>query len=414
VILKEVGDRLKLKANTTEFKINCMDTNFTPSAEQIAQTKQKIDAYIHSIDANPDHRSGAYPYYQFHEAGEAIRGTVLIFHGFSNKPHQMWRLADYLFYNGCNVYQANVAGHAFIPADKYWPQVDLKPEIANPLREKVQNDPVLQNFFANLAADPGTFRRPGYRQQIALVSRLVTIEHRLLDIMKAIELDDDPDFEEYFISSDMNYLKDARDRLAELDAMPGPIYTIGLSVGGAVALGLAADKPERIKRVVAYAPLLKVYGVERRQYVMLAGPLDISESGWDPALRFPVGCLTGADRFGSFVRNPNNITTLRDIPTFLVLTQNEDAADIDTNQEFFEDIGGDRKGHRCYVYTSGDMVPHPMVDPTEVSQQMSNRFWQSLYQETFHFLTAGEIDSGNMSNVDQDPNLPQVPPLERK
>ncbi len=212
----------------------------------------------------------------------------------------------------------------------------------------------------------------------------------------------------------MNYLKDARDRLAELDAMPGPIYTIGLSVGGSVALGLAADKPERIKRVVAYAPLLKVYGVERRQYVMLAGPLDISESGWDPALRFPVGCLTGADRFGSFVRNPNNITTLRDIPTFLVLTQNEDAADIDTNQEFFEDIGGDRKGHRCYVYSSGDMVPHPMVDPTEVSQQMSNRFWQSLYQETFHFLTAGEIDSGNMSNVDQDPNLPQVPPLERK
>ena len=124
-----------------------------------------------------------------------------------------------------------------------------------------------------------------------------------------------------------------------------------------------------------------------------------------------MGCLTGADRFGGFVRKPNNIATLRNIPTFLVLTQNEDAADLDTNQEFFENIGGDRNGHRCYLYSSGDMVPHPMVDPTEVSQQMSNRFWQSLYQETFHFLTAGEIDPDNMSNLDQDPNLPQVPPV---
>lgn len=385
-----------------------MATYFTPSTQQITETKQKIDAYIQSIDANPDRRSGAYPYYLFHEAGEEIRGTVLMFHGFSAKPHQMWRLADYLFQNGFNVYQVTLAGHNFIPADKYWPQVDLKPEIAIPLREKVQKDPVLQNFFANLAAEPNNFRRPSYRHQIGLVARLLKIEPRLFDIIKAIELNDDPDFDEYFVSSHLNYLQDARDRLAELDAMPGPIYTIGLSVGGAVALGLAADKPERIKRVVAYAPLLKVYGIERRQYVMLAGPLDISELGWEPSLRFPVGCFTAADRFGGFVRHPHNVNILRNIPTFLVLTQNEDAADIETNQEFFEDIGGERKGHRYYLYPSRDLVPHPMVDPTEVSQQMSNRFWQSLYQETFRFLTVGNVDNPNMGNVEQDPNLPQV------
>lgn len=388
-----------------------MDTYFTPTAEQINQTKQKIDAYIQSIDANSEHRAGAYPYYQFHEAGEQIRGTVLIFHGFSGKPHQMWRLADYLFRNGFNIYQATLAGHAYSLPDKYWPQIDLKPEIAIPLREKVQQDPVLQNFFANVLANGDNFRRPGYQQQIGLVARLLKIEPRLLDIIKSLEVQDDRDFDKYFISSHLNYLNDATDRLAELEAMPGPVYPIGLSVGGAVALGLAAKNPDRIKRVVTYAPLLKIYGTERRQYVMLAGPLDISELGWDPALRFPVGCFTAADRFGGFVLHPKNVNIFRNVPTFLVLTENEDAADIDTNQELFKDMGGETKGHRYYLYPSSDLVPHPMVDPTEVSQQMSNRFWQSLYQETFRFLTAGEVDYQNMSNVEQDPNLPQVPPV---
>ncbi|HEY9849743.1 MAG TPA: alpha/beta hydrolase [Leptolyngbyaceae cyanobacterium] len=393
------------------FNMKGMNIKFTPTPEEITQTKQKIDAYIQSIDANPDHRAGAYPYYLFHPAGETIYGTALIFHGFSAKPHQMWRLADYLFRNGFNVYQATLAGHAFIPPDKYWPQVDLKPEIAIPLREKVRQDPVLQNFFANLANSSSGFVRPDFHQNIALVARLLKIEPRLLDIIKAIELNNDPDFDRYFISSHMNYLTDARERLTELDAMPGPVYTIGLSVGGSVALGLAADQPNRVKKVVTYAPLLEIYGEERERYVNLAGPLDISELGWDPELRFPVGCFTAASRFGGFVRTPKNVQTLRSIPTFMVLTENEDAADIKTNQLFFEALGGERRGHQFYLYPAGDMVPHPLVDPTEVSQGMSNRFWQSLYQETYRFLTNGEVDESNMSNLEQNTDLPQVPPI---
>ena len=52
-----------------------------------------------------------------------------------------------------------------------------------------------------------------------------------------------------------------------------------------------------------------------------------------------------------------------------------------------------------------------MAEPNTVSQGMTNRFWQSLYQETYRFLTAGEINPGNMSTIDQDPDLPQVAPL---
>jgi len=387
------------------------NTNTAPTAEQLDQTKREIAAHVASIDANPDRRSGAYPYYLFHEPGQTIHGTVLMFHGFSAKPHQMWRLAEYLFQNGFNVYQATLAGHAFALPDKYWPQVDLKPEIATPLRQKVQRDPVLQNYFANLAANPSDRRSPSATQRIALMARLLAIEPRLLDIVQAITQPDDPDFERYFISSHLNYLSEAKARLAELDALPGPIYTVGLSVGGAVALSLAATRPDRIDRVVTYAPLLKVYGEEHRQYVNLAGPLDIKELGWDPSLQFPVGALTAADRFGSaFVLDSKQIRTLQNVPTFLVLTENEDAADIKTNQTFFHKIGGIQRGHYSYLYPAQDLVPHPMVDPTEVSQGMSNRFWQSLYQETFRFLTQGTVNLKNMSNLEQLTDLPLVSP----
>ncbi|OLP17155.1 alpha/beta hydrolase [Leptolyngbya sp. 'hensonii'] len=381
-----------------------------PTPEQIQQAQQAISAYVQEIDANPERRDGAYPYALFHEAGQPIFGTVLMFHGFSAKPHQMWRLADYLFQNGFNVYQVTLAGHASINPGKNWPQVDLRPEIADPLKQKIQADPVLQNYLNNQMANPQSGQNPSYMQRIALMHRLLKIEPRLLDIKQAIEKSDDPDFDRYFISSHMNYLIEARRCLEQLASIPGPVYTVGLSVGGATALGLAADQPDRIQRTVAYAPLLKVYGEENRQYVNLAGPLDIKEVGWDPNLQFPLGAFTAADRFGSaFVLKWDNVEILSRIPTFLVLTENEDAADIETNKQFFKSIGGDSKGHRHYLYPTSDLVPHPMVDPTEVSQNMSNRFWQSLYQETYRFLTTGDIDPANLGNVEQNPELPIVP-----
>jgi len=387
-----------------------MSLPIVPTADQIAQTRHAIDTYIQTVDANPDRRVGAYPYYLFHEPGEAIQGTVMLFHGFSAKPHQMWRLADYLFRNGFNVYQPSIAGHTLINPAKNWCQVDLKPQYAEPLKKKVQEDPILSNYFKNLADNPNSFSRPDSVQQMALIARLMTLEPRLPDIVKSLETTDDPDFDKYFISSHDRYLTDAESRLTELDAMPGDLYTVGLSVGGAVAVALASARPDRVQRVVAYAPLLKIYGEERRQYVNLAGPLDISESGWDANLRFPVGALTAVDRFGSsVVLSEKSIQVLKEVPTFLVLTENEDAADIQTNKDFYQQIGGDDHGNAFYLYEAQDLVPHPMIDPTEVSQNMSNRFWQSLYQETFRFLTTGRASAVNLKSLEQDADLPIVP-----
>ncbi|MDX2232547.1 MAG: alpha/beta hydrolase-fold protein [Leptolyngbyaceae cyanobacterium bins.349] len=384
---------------------------FSPTAAQLDQTRQAIAAYVDRIRQHPDQRAGAYPYYLLHEPGQPVYGTVMMFHGFSARPHQMWRLADYLFRNGFNVYQSAIAGHVYVNPAQNWPQVDLQPAIAAPLKEKVQQDPVLGTYLKNVMTNPEGFTRPNRLQRMALIARMVAIEPRLLDIVKSLELANDPDFDRYFISSHMNYLTDAEARLAELVALPGPVFTVGLSVGGAVALGLAAAHPERVKQVVAYAPLLRIYGDDRRRYINLAGPLDITESGWDPNLRFPVGCLTAADRFGcSYVMSGASVRSLQDTPVFLTLTENEDAADIETNTTFFDKLGGSRNGNFLHLYPAKDLVPHPMIDPTEVSQGMSNRFWQSLYQETYRFLTTGTVNLTNLSSLEQNSDLPPVPP----
>ena len=390
--------------------------NVTPTADAYAQACQCIDLYIQTIAQSPDNRAGAFPYYTFHQPNEPIRGTVLMFHGFSAKPAQMWRLADYLFNNGYNVYQATLAGHAYSIPDRYWPQVDLKPEIADPLRAKVQHDPVLASFLANLAAaESGAAQSLNPVQMAGVIARLNVIEPRLFEIIAAIEDPQQPDFDRYFDSSHLAYLEDASARLADLASLPGPIYTVGLSVGGAAALAVAATHPTRVEGVVAYAPLLRVYGADREKYVNLAGPLDFREVGWDQ-LRFPLGCFTAANCFGRFVRSPDLTIPLISVRTLLVLTENEDAADIETNQQFSKTLSGglfhhSSAPHELYTYPKSDLVPHPMVDPQEISQGMSNSFWQSLYQETFRFLAHGQFNPETMSRFEQDSSLPQVPPV---
>jgi alpha-beta hydrolase superfamily lysophospholipase len=126
-----------------------------PTLEQINRTKSAIDTHIASLNQHADRREGALPYYLFHEPGKPIRGTVMLFHGFSAKPHQMSRLAEYLFQNGFNIYQPSIAGHALVNPAKNWAQVDLKPEYADPLKQKVQNDAILQGFIRNFFNHPG-------------------------------------------------------------------------------------------------------------------------------------------------------------------------------------------------------------------------------------------------------------------
>eukprot|EP00168_Porphyra_purpurea_P006101 TRINITY_DN1739_c0_g1_i1.p5 TRINITY_DN1739_c0_g1~~TRINITY_DN1739_c0_g1_i1.p5 ORF type:complete len:116 (-),score=38.59 TRINITY_DN1739_c0_g1_i1:283-630(-) len=107
-----------------------------------------------------------------------------------------------------------------------------------------------------------------------------------------------------------------------------------------------------------------------------------------------------------------------------MLTENEDAADIPTNRAFFASVangagagrtsgpvgdGGADGGHVLGWYPRSARVPHPMVDPTEVSQGMSNAFWGSLVQEAHRFFTTGRVDGAHLASTEAANGLPPPP-----
>jgi pimeloyl-ACP methyl ester carboxylesterase len=175
----------------------------------------------------------------------------------------------------------------------------------------------------------------------------------------------------WFESQDLDYLREAEARLKEVHALPGPIFTVGLSMGGAVSLALAAAHPDKIAKTAVFSPLLKVENQQNRVFCILAGPLGAQESGWYPDMPFSLGCFVAVDAFGHFVRSNNNhVNVLAKIPTFVVLTEIDDSADVTAAEKFITGlrscagIGG--PPHLSSIYPTSENVPHPMVDPTEV------------------------------------------------
>ncbi|CAK9203323.1 unnamed protein product [Sphagnum troendelagicum] len=377
--------------------------------EHLSLARAEMDKFIEPIQQHPDKREGALPYYLLHKEGEHVYGTVLMFHGFAASTGQMARLAQYLFENGFNVYQPALCGHYYNNPAKYWPKVDLKPKMKEAVQQKLKADPELSAIINS------------FKTITDLTTEMVNIvEERLAvgdpELFQAISDEDYTEtFYKWFESQDLDYLREAEARLKEVHALPGPIFTVGLSMGGAVSLALAAAHPDKIAKTAVFSPLLKVENQQNRVFCILAGPLGAQESGWYPDMPFSLGCFVAVDAFGHFVRSNNNhVNVLAKIPTFVVLTEIDDSADVTAAEKFITGlrscagIGG--PPHLSSIYPTSENVPHPMVDPTEVSQGTTNRYWTTLYQETFRFLTQGTVHTENLHKLSQDPGLPQVHP----
>ncbi len=73
----------------------------------------------------------------------------------------------------------------------------------------------------------------------------------------------------WFESQHLDYLHEAEARLQEVNALPGPVFTVGLSMGGAVSLALAALHPDKIAKTAIFSPLLKVLCLHLEKCVII-------------------------------------------------------------------------------------------------------------------------------------------------
>ena len=349
--------------------------NNSSASNSLRKAFQSHEQRMSSIRSNPVYKSefGSEPYLKLHEEGTAVKGSVVVFHGFSAKPVQQNRFVDYLFNQGYHVYNASVAGH-------YLKNLTTEAEV-----DVFQVTEQLQKAGVAL-------------KQNQTVSWPYRAEGR--DPVAA-------------------YKKEIDETWKVARFLPKPLYVAGLSVGATQAIAMAAQYPE-IRKIVAYAPLLKIEPKQRTRLKTANAGIKVARVAkanlkpidgwfaWDPANQFPVGAFWGAEDFGEdVVDNAPGAIVANDQKVFLVTTHHEDAADTKVSESFFGKVGGaGRKGNFHFHYDEAMRVPHPVNAVDQRSQAMVNHYYRTLFQETVRFLENGYIKARRLKLQDYNSNIP--------
>jgi hypothetical protein len=409
-----------------------------------------------SLRGDPGHRNSYALLHTELEGGKLpdVRGTVVLFHGYSNKPHQMSLLGQYLFQAGYNVYIPALAGHLFAPGVDAWPRTRFNPTLqANAMKRLAELTAPGGATPAQLAAlaeakglidqitkaQQGGVAAPGStapdpKELLATATRLsdaigpitgaggasVTLLQALGSLLHPRAAG--AGLGVTFTSEHEAYIDDARARLNEIAPLPGPLYIGGLSVGGAIALRVVQDLTdpaysglfakglaEKLEAgaVVAYAPLLQVFDAQKRAVILAKGPFDTDEFSYPGGDSFKLSSFTANDVFGATVKE-GPVDHFAKVRTLAVLTTNEDAADLETNEAFFKRVQDDGKGAVTFIrYTGPTAVPHAMIRPKD-TEPRENRYWQRIYQETLRFIDRGQVDQAAAHSDFQGKDMPEL------
>lgn len=436
-----------------------------PNANEVNLTMGRISAYIDDInnrasEGDSSRRVEIYrntggtpePYCLFHKPLEPIYGTVILFHGFNDRPQQQAALASYLFHSGFNVYNAFLVNHWRVPGTAFWPKTAYRLDVLERVKtelEKPENAAaiaVLKNHLESPNtspehAQPGTLDEEdtGILDQILAPAGLSSS-----DIKDAWTDPGGPSFRKLFNFDNGNlnsptpdfltFITDAQARLDDLKAMPGPVFISGLSVGGAVVLGLAeaevAANPDprnrRIRGVISQAGWLKSISDDTQSQVMLVGPLDdkVTAAGgsypisWpNHKVEFSPASIAATAALGSYVTREQRVAALATVRTAFITTNVEVSADNKAVKKLFDAMNAGIPNYHQYVeYPAGHNVGHAMTDPENYRGEEAagsggnhwNVYWRTLYQEIFRFYTTGKIDQRQLFSKEQDNALPRV------
>ena len=424
-----------------------------PTDAQLATAMHKISVHLDRVNSIPGdmRRHETYsqssrgqtpePYCLFHAAGKAVYGTVVLFHGFNDRPHQQAKLASYLFHNGFNVYNVFLANHMMVPGTQHWPKTVYKPEVLATLQRKLgapENQAVLQPLLPRIQAGEALSN-----DDLAALDRVLSPELSV-DTLKSAWTDPGGQaWQKLFLtrtpaaneslaqasaSSDfMDFVRDASARIADLDSLPGPVFVGGLSVGGTVALAAAAaDGGRRVRAVMSHAPWLQSIEPKNNLQVMLAGPLDekIALAGgqypiaWaNHQIAFSPASIAADLALGAWTARPENVRKLATIPTAQIVTDDEDSADNTASGALHAAFTMEPRVapmHVRFAYPKSLHVGHAMTDPENYVDGPAdtrgwNQYWRTLYQESFRFYTTGTISPDNVGQKRPDANVPTPP-----
>ncbi|MFO0680267.1 MAG: hypothetical protein U0169_27335 [Polyangiaceae bacterium] len=419
----------------------------TPSDEDLGRAMKKIAAYTSRINAeipasarrrerySAAHRGEAFePYCLFHKAGQATYGTVVLFHGFNDRPYQQAKLASYLFHAGFNVYNAFLATMTTNEGTKSWPKTTYRPEVLATVQGKLQNpanvatlQPILPRIQSGALTD----------QDLLAIDGVLAPELSIANLKNAWTHPGGDDFKKLFNFHEpkaneslydtakqadfLQYVRDAKERLDDLADIPGPMFVGGLSVGGALAVALAeTDGGRRVRGVMSHAPWFQSLEPKNNLQIMLGGPLD--ENATMIGAPYPIvwenhqipmspANIAANLALGAWSAMPANVATLARIPTAFITTDAEDSADNVATGKLLGALQSDPRVAALHVaanYPANLNVGHALTDPENYTADKWNHFYRTLYQESFRFYTTGTVSQKNLVSKAQDDALPKA------
>lgn len=398
------------------------------------------------------------PYCLFHEPKKKVYGTVVLFHGFNDRPVQQAKLASYLFHNGFNVYNVHVAFHYLVPGTAHWPRTVYRDEILKSTMAKLavaKASPTYAPIFAKIASTfaEGKSLADFSADDIAKIDEVLQQQPNPISTQLIAAAWADPTsaaFQQLFKSSSPKaapttpelvlaaaqaadftaFITEARARIAEVKGL-GPIFLGGLSMGGAVALAAAEDDGgTNVKAVVAHAPWLKAVGASNNSQTSLLGPLDSQINALKPGaypmkwsnqqIEFSPASIAADLALGSWIGG--HAARLVPIPTAMIVTEAEKSADNEASGMLHLALAQGAQGRVPHVraaYPAADLVGHALTDPENYPRENEepgnvehwNVRWRQLYQESFRFYTTGTISEANLLQADariQDSTVPAV------
>lgn len=440
-----------------------------PSEAAVNAAMAKVGAHVAAIRAiDPskrrterfsDKHRGEFsePYCLFHAATKPVYGTVVLFHGFNDRPLQQAKLASYLFHSGFNVYNVHLAFHYLVPGTENWPRTVYQPAMLAANAQKLKS-PSLQPIIARLALKFSEGNTPTLSDLTA--ADLTEINTALAQppfpissetFAKAWANPTSTDFKTLFVTPNsaappktageilaaaqtadyMSFITEARARISEVAEL-GPVFLGGLSVGGALALAAAADDGgKNVKGTMAHAPWLKSIDASNNTQTSLLAPLDkdinrVKQGSYpmvwgNHQIPFSPASIAADLALGSWTGV--NAAKLVKIPTAMIVTDAEKSAHNPSSQALHEGLvaaAGGAVPHVRAAYPPADKIGHALTDPENYANgnlddpnnaERWNSRWRQLYQESFRFYTSGAIDSQNLFTSDpkvQDARIPVV------
>jgi alpha-beta hydrolase superfamily lysophospholipase len=340
---------------TTESKLQSTE-GMTPSAAQLWEKHVQYETGGKKIQ--PDCMPRFYP------ASPAVerRGMVMFFHGFTACPQQYFAISEMLAAKGYDVYLPLMPGQGREPLDG----------------PKGDND--------NYKELPSTQHKGG------------NFPHEYQDG------DDENDRLQYFVKS-MNEIA---------AATPGERIIVGLSGGGGLATGAAAEGQGLWARALLYAPYYKNPGASGWSSALLDQIMPGFVNDWGPECRenrrsqvgraglcmLTIGAVRAMTNYG--VNAAKRITQIK-IPVQFVGVAADPTAD---NSEIYRTFQKITDHAKFCIYPKG--VPHSIINPKSDAPKITDPYWvPAMQQDSVSFITEAKwFPESEEKATSADHNLP--------